>query len=509
MKKVSNVLTKIFHWMFFIVVTYLFACSLLVTAVHRKFENGIDEFAIVELNKPLPSLLVFVGGIILIVGFYWITEHALAKKRFNINVIAAIVCILAFAISVAWANMVNAIPAADQLYSIQCAVAMNNGDFTTITKGNYLSSYPHLLGLVAFLRLLFRIFGEGNYLAYRYFNAICIPIMIYAGFRIVKKLTSDDNRIELFYLGAMFMCIPAYAYVLYIYGDLAGPAFGILGFWFFYQCLDRVNAKNLTGLFLSNVAAITLRKSILIFALAMVVVLLVKMIGEIDRKDIAVLLVTIASMVFSVIYVNYLFLPNIADTKHAIPASVNIAMGLNDDYGYAGWYNFYEVNLMAECDDDPELASSIAVDNIKNVYIPLYIHNPKYAIDFFFRKINSQWQDPLYQGIVSNNNLEGQHNSFVNSVYYGGVGEFFNWFMKIYQVMMYATIAIVLFLFRKEKHRIENYAMLIATFGGFVLSLGWESKGRYIFSYFIILIPAYAIASGILYDKGKHLLKAK
>ena len=73
--------------------------------------------------------------------------------------------------------------------------------------------------------------------------------------------------------------------------------------------------------------------------------------------------------------------------------------------------------------------------------------------------------------------------------------------MKIYQLAMYAFIAYLLFAGRKDKKGIEYYAMLIAAFGGFLLSCVWESKARYIFPYFIIMIPFYAFGAKLMYER--------
>ena len=480
----------------------LLICGLFVTGIHQKFENGgIDEFVIIEKNNLGIALLVLVGGIALVLGFLKIADVITTRFNINVNAVAAVVCALSFIISVTWINILKVVPGADQEFCVNYANAMNNGDFTCLQQGQYLANYPHLLGIIAFLRLLFKIFGEGNYDAYRYFNAICVPVMIYAGYRIVKKFTNDDKKTELFYLAAMLFCIPAYAYVLYIYGDLGGPALGILSFWFFYECLEKLSVKNITGFVLSTIASITIRKNMLIFVIAMVIVLVISLIKRVQKQDLILLAIVMLTTVFSLKYVEWLYLPEKVDVDHAVPAICNITMGLNDDKGYAGWYNYYELVVMADNDWEPEAAANESMNAIRGVYIPLFVHDPKYAADFFFRKINSQWQVPLYQSIVSNILLYGPQNDFVMSVYFGTWNRIFEWFMKIYQIAMYLFIAYLLFADRKNKKEIDWYAMLIAAFGGFLLSCVWESKARYIFPYFIIMIPFYAFGAKLMYEK--------
>lgn len=509
-ERIAGFLMKAFHYIFFILMTAMFVTSIFVTGVHQKFENGgIDEFVIIEKNNLLISILVFVAGLVLVVGFYKLSDLITSRFNLNLNIICGVVCAIALALSIIWINILKVVPGADQEFCVNYAVTMNNGDFTCLKQSQYLANYPHLLGLIAFLRLLFKLFGEGNYDAFRYFNAICVPIMIYAGYRIVKKFTDDDKKTELFYLAAMLFCIPVYAYVLYIYGDLGGPALGIAAFWFFYQCLDKLSAKNIICFAIFTIASISIRKNMLIFIIAMVVVLVIRLIKRVQKQDLILLLIVMLTTVFSLKYVEYLYLPEKVDTEHAVPAIANIAMGLNDDQGYAGWYNYYELVVMGANDWEPDAASEEAKAVIRGVYLPLYIHDPAYAADFFFRKISSQWQVPLYQSIVSNILLYGPQNDFVMSVYFGTWNDIFQWFMKIYQVAMYFFIAYLLFKKRKEDIRPEKYAMLIAAFGGFLLSTVWESKARYIFPYFIIMIPFYALGGRVMYENIKSKLTDK
>ncbi|MBO4808213.1 MAG: glycosyltransferase family 39 protein [Lachnospiraceae bacterium] len=513
--KIATFLTEAFKWIFFAFMTAMFICGFFVTGIHQKFENGgIDEFVIIGRNNLGISALVVIAGIALAFGVFKLgdiltKETANKKPKLNMNLFAGIVCAVSFILAIVWINILKVVPGADQEFCVTYADAMNKGDFWCLEQGHYLANYPHLLGLIAFLRLLFKIFGESNYDTFRYFNAICIPIMIYCGYRIVKKFTDDDKKTEFFYLLAMLFCIPVYAYVLYIYGDLGGPALGMASFWFFYQCLDKLSAKNIAGFVIFTIASITIRKNMLIFVIAMIVVLVVRLIKKMDKKDIILLCIIAVTTLFSLKYVEWLYLPEKVDTSHAVPAICNITMGLNDDQGYAGWYNYYELVVMGENDWEPDAASAESMEAIKNVYIPLFIHNPGYTADFFFRKINSQWQVPLYQSIVSNILLYGPQNDFVMSVYFGTWNRIFDWFMKIYQMAMYLFIAYLLFANRKEKKEIEYYTMLIAAFGGFLLSLVWESKARYIFPYFIIMIPFMAFGAKLMYERTILKIRAR
>lgn len=499
MSKLSDILIKIFHWLFFALSLFLFVCSVFVTATHEKYENGgVQEFAKVTVNNIPATIMLLIIGIIITFALFCLFSKI--EKKINVEIFAIGISVLAFLLSVIWINILCIVPGADQEFCVNYANAINAGDYSSLDRGGYLSNYPHLLGLVAILRFLFRIFGEGNYQAFRYFNALCVPLLIYSGYRITKKISEDNKAAELFYLISMLLCIPIYGYVLYIYGDLGGPSFGMLAFWMFLESLDSNKAGWKAGLFIGAVMTIVLRKSNAIFLMAMAVVLLLSLLKKIKKNDIINLAVLIVSAVFAIECVNWPYLPNKVNPDYAVPVTANIAMGLNYDYGYAGWYNYYELVVMSEHDSIAAEASKEATELMKET-LAVYLANPKLGVDFFFNKINSQWQSPLYQSIVSNNLFYGGQNDFVMSVFFGKIGNFFETFMKMYQMMFYGCIAFLLWNRRKSCVKPEHYTAMIAVFGGFLLSLVWESKGRYIFPYFLIMIPAFSFGAKMLYSK--------
>lgn len=508
MNKGGIILTKIFHWCFFALMTFLFVSSIFVTATHEKYGDGsIQEFAKVTSNNLPKTLLLLVLGVFLILLFYFLSDLIL-KKNIDTKIVAITVCAVAFLLSIGWIHATNIVPGADQAFCVEYAQAMNEGDFSSLEKGHYLANYPMLLGLVAFLRVLFKLFGDSNYEAFRYFNAIMVPVLIYSGYKVTGIISKKNRAVELFYLFFMLLCIPVYVFVLFVYGDLSGPAFGMLGFWMFFELLSESTKKMSWGklmvLMLSVFFAIAFRKQTAIFAIAMVVVLLVRFIGKIgvekfSKKDCAILVSVLLPLFFTATIVSLLYLPNRIDKSTSIPSSAWMTMGMNYDNGYAGWYNYYALDVHYANDCDTKATSAEAMRVLLKEYTPLFMHNPRLTIDFFFNKINLQWQSPLYQSIRTNNLLYGGQSDFVMSVYFGSVGEFFEGFMKMQQMLIYGCFVFLFIKKRKENVPIEHYAVLIATFGGFLLSVVWEAKGRYIFPYFIAYIPVYAVAAKEFY----------
>ena len=82
--------------------------------------------------------------------------------------------------------------------------------------------------------------------------------------------------------------------------------------------------------------------------------------------------------------------------------------------------------------------------------------------------------------------------------------------MKIYQMVLYASILIWLLASIRKQKGIEQYILLIAVFGGFLFSLIWEAKTRYVFPYLIMMLPygamgIHVILTRLRYNKKKFV----
>ena len=132
-------------------------------------------------------------------------------------------------------------------------------------------------------------------------------------------------------------------------------------------------------------------------------------------------------------------------------------------------------------------------------------------VDFFTRKMLTQWNVPMYQCIVMNCGVIGDQGKIARNIY--GQGILFKWinnYMKVFQLVLYASILCMLIVKRGEWVSIEKYVLLIAVAGGFFFSLIWEAKTRYIFPYLLMQLPYMAIGvNEILKYIEARFLKSK
>lgn len=458
----------------------------------------LDEHIYFSRGSILLHLVEFFCAVIALHFFGKLSGFFQSKKRRNI--LLTVCCVLSTAISIYWVCNSGSAPQGDQSIIVGFADEFNNGNFYGIQRGGYLAMYPHLLGLVTFLRVLFRVFGAGNYYAFQFFQALLVPVIVFTGCMITRELSEDDVKTELYYLLFAMTCFPMYAYTTFVYGDMVSIPFALLAIWAFLSCIKRFKVWKLVGLGLSIGVGVILRTNILIVVIAMLIVVIVKWIAGRNWRMFAIGGAIVAGVLVFHLALEGIYASEKGKDADAIPALCYIAMGLNDDNSYAGWYNIYELGLFVTSDYDVDTANERAMETLK-MYAGIYRADPAYMIDFFVRKINSQWNAPMYQGVVMNNNVEGEQSALIANIFNGGkAAKILEKYMKIYQLVVYGSILFLLIRKRKRWEHIEKYVLLIAVFGGFLFSLMWEAKTRYVFPYLIMELPYIALGIKELVD---------
>ena len=415
------------------------------------------------------------------------------KKRRNI--LLAVVSVWAVLFAVYWITTSKTFPQGDPGLILYYARDICKGDFTQFQEGGYLAVYPHQLGMVTLLLPFVKLFGANDYLAFQYFTALMLPFIFVSGTKILRYISNDNARVEFLYIFFMTTCFPLYAYTPFVYGDLCSLEMGMLAVWALLSCLERFKVYKLIALGASIGVAVQLRMNMIILVISLVIVLLIKAVCDsVGRWRAAAM--GIAVIVGVVLFQGIIDLAyyNVKDKEaDTFPISTFIVMGLNDDYGRPGWDNCYSYELFFENGMDTELTKRQAMNDFKS-YLTLYKNNPTYMAEFFARKMNAQWNAPMYQCIVMNNYVTGEQGRLTHSIYTRGrAGRVIEKYMKIYQLVLYSSILCLLFVKRKKGEAIEKYTLLIAAFGGFLFSLMWEAKTRYVFPYLIMQLPYMAM----------------
>lgn len=484
----EKMLTQVFCVICGIVFAALFGFSLFLSWVNVEFWN---EFVYMRRDNVILNMLGIAAGLL----FAWIVGGLSEKLPIHkkMDIIAAVIGIAGVAVSIYWIIASKTEPQGDQANIVTYAMAYKNGDTSSLLKGGYVGRYQQQLGLITFMRILFIFFGQGNYKAYQYFSAFMVFVIVFSGHKIIQCIARDNIKADAVYLVLMLLCVPMYGYTPFVYGEIGSTGLALLSAWLFLSVLNRFSWWKLPVLAAVCGMMLQLRQNTLIIAIALILVLLVKIVQKPKKELFFTGGAIIAGMIIIQLGISMIYKPFITEDTKSTPAILFITMGTHDGIeGEPGWHDNYDEDLYREAGYDYDTASKMAREDLGE-FIDKCVSDPQYAVKFFTLKMNIQWNVPMYQCLVMNNCFYDEPYKFADDIYFNGNDKYLESFMNIYQLLIYGGVLCVLIIMRKKWTGIENYVLLIGVYGGFLFSLLWEAKPRYVFPYFIIMIPYAAV----------------
>lgn len=184
-------------------------------------------------------------------------------------------------------------------------------------------------------------------------------------------------------------------------------------------------------------------------------------------------------------------------------------MGMQDE---AGWFNSYNTNTYQIVNFDPIEADNWAREDIKN-RVDYFKKNPSIGLNFYYNKINLQWNSPMMQSLWMNHKFNGTPGRFAASFYEGNINSILNVISSCHQMFVYLMCIIFslsVFINRKMI-KMEELIFIVFVIGGFFFSILWEAKTRYILPYYSALLIEASFGFSYLVDnlltkKPKHKL---
>lgn len=288
-----------------------------------------------------------------------------------------------------------------------------------------------------------------------------------------------------------------YIYTSFVYGESSSTAFCMLAAWMFLECIRNFRISYLLGLYFSTFLALLLRTNTIIVIIALVIVMVIKLLQTATRSQWFIALILLLAALTPTVLTHTLYRDKIPTDSKTMPAMLFITMGTNDDVADAGWYNSYSFLQYQGHEFDPQAASETAKEDFA-AFLARCREDPAYAVDFYNRKISSQWNAPMYQCIVMNSRVEGPQTALVQSLYEGEGNQRLTDFMNLYQSLIYGGVLAFTIVALKKRFPLKYHVLLIAVFGGFLFSILWEAKARYVFPYFLLMIPYAAVGIGAM-----------
>lgn len=394
-------------------------------------------------------------------------------------------------------------PIDDQVQVYSAASLFNQDNYINLSKGGYINMYPQQLGLVLYIQLLFRIFGNGNYYAFQVINCFLISGSVYFACKCINKLTVRPN-IRLSGAVSFLFAVPLFLLCSWVYGDI--PSFFFIFILFYnYLCFyDTQQKKNLIGGILASCFCLIFRKNSIIILLAIGIVSLVQFF--IDKKWKRLVQTAILCILpFLIIQGINLFYEKVSNYEidGGIPSIMWVTMGTIEDGSKPGWFNNYCVSTYYAHDCDQE--ASIQESKLRlGEQFRYFKENPVYAVSFYKRKICTQWNDPFYgtdglikvdEGISATGLTASmiRHQDLIREL------------LSAFQFIIYLGALLFAFLPVRKEHFYQN-CFLTTILGGFLFSILWEANSRYVLPYFLIMIPIAAVGLGEMTNFLKNKL---
>lgn len=417
------------------------------------------------------------------------------------------------AIAVWWIGLAKTDIIGDQRSLYYLARELLEGELTE-TERIYLQMYPHQAGMVLLMEAVLLIAG-GNYMAFKYVNVLGMVGCVIAGYLLIKELTDrkeDTGKAKIFYLLLMLGCLPLYIYCSFTYNDIIALTFGMAACVAFLRFLKTGGRRAWIGMTVCITIAVILRSNFYILLLAFLCIWCIADLSAKRWKRLAYILpLLLCLLVCKKIPLKVSEMQGNVTLEKGMPFSLWIAMGMQEGDREAGWWNDYsEDTYMAALEQDEVYASEIADETAKNSIrnsIRVFRENPGYALDFYRRKIFSQWNEPSYECYFYTNSREEERSALGDDLYKGNRRLATDKYINGYQSFIF--LGAILFMLGGvfQKRRITQYILFVAILGGFLFHILWEAKSRYILPYFILMIPMAAAGLQGFYSGIEILLR--
>ncbi len=486
---------------FLVLVCVLFGILTYYSLRYTYYSPDISVEKVIETKDNLFGNLFGLAAMLLVLWLVGKGCSRIPEKKMWILLVA--VNVVAVIAGIYWLSCHSFLPRADQRAVCECAIAMENGDFSSLSVCAYVGRCPHQIGIITLLRLMFRIAGTetGMYNCFKGFNVCMMVLMITAGYYIVGHLSKGRKNAQGIYLALMLLCVPMYGYVPYIYGEISSTALVLAAVWAMLSCIKDFRAYKVAVMALTLSLAVLLRTNALICVIAICIVLLIKMFITFDKRNVFMFMAVIFSVFLTQTGLKDMYVSKAGHELAGIPMLAYVSMGLNENDFGPGWYDNSNSLIYTENGGDAAVAQEISVEHIKD-RLGYMSENKAYGFAFFKEKFLIQWNAPMYQAFVMNGYDAENAKGLVYELYIEDEEHIADKYMSIYQlyvfVMILALLVKNLICSKKRIVNAEFFTLLIAIFGGALFSIIWEAKSRYIFPYFMFMIPYAAILAGEL-----------
>ncbi len=461
----------------------------------------------IERHSPILYGGLAISGIIILVIFRKLLDKVLLKIG-NDWLIARIVTIFCIGIvsvgSLLWICFNDALPKSDQ-----AIIYKEAGKIAGFVKGEFDTSYfgwfPRNRGMALLVAGLFRLFGETQN-AFQILNIGGAALLIMSVYLATKR-GWNNARITIIAVLIITLYYPIIIYTSYIYGTLLSASLSSCCFAVALRFCDEYEWKSIMMTAILFPLAIQMHQSAAIALIAVIIYILLHITKKVWKKTFLFIAAPLLGVLLLNITVDFAY-ERITSSEpiDSVPSITWFYMGLTseNELGGPGSQDGSMYQIFLENGYDSEATVKDTVKRISKVLVEYLRGERKFS--FFIEKTKHQWLDPTFTArrVIRLNEVENgeiPNSEAYTNFYYSSLRDIGFKILIIYLILIY-TLNIITGIHGINQDSGMGLLLLIQLFfmGGFVFQLGWESIGRYCFSYFIWLIPQAAYGVEQLYS---------
>ncbi len=511
--KIEYIIVNLFCLFVFTAFAYIAIMSFIQTSVIDPMNYGSEVILYQTDNIALNILFTALFAVFL----FKMKKHYDFFEKINIKFceigLVAFVVIIGFT----WIFSVTSVPAADSYNIFETATEAARGDYSSFIDGqqfynsdyyggySYYNFYPFQLGFVFICEIIYRMFGNASSMPMQVINVLCVAVA-YLGIAKITKILFKRKSIEFFAILLLAGCFQPVLFCTFVYGNIIGMCCAIWASFFLIKYFQTNKYTLLIPCGILLVLSTLAKYNNMIYLVAFVIMLLIHTISQKKWQSIAFALAICIATVGSsnLVIMSYEKRANV-ELSDGVSQTLYLDMGLNESYMAPGWYNAIAMENYKSHKCNTKLASSQAWNDINN-RLTVMSNDPDYAIDFFAKKILSQWNETTYESIWISEvkSHSNELNAIGKGMYEGSTGQFFELYFNLYMQIIFALFAAgIYFLFLRKKTNIETVLLPLVLLGGFGYHLLFEGKSQYILTYIVLLIPTASFALNCIVE-GKY-----
>ncbi len=499
-KKLQNIflfLQKSSNWTLCIIGTVIFTILLWYAMRFTQYiQPGMPEVPIDTADSLIKNAGFLALAMGVMQGFTMLEKRITEKTKARISIIFLLfTCIWVFLVGMWWVCSTERMPEGDQAAIFNSATSFVGGNFEALELNGYCRIYPQQLGMTIFLEGFYKLVGVHNYFAYEILCVVLAVGIVGIGYLFIQECETARSLCWM-YCSLMAFCVPLIFYTPWLYGEIPSIFFTMLAMWSLMRYIKNNKCYHLVFMVIELLLGILFRKSTLIVVIAFAISGVLYFLKNKDWK----LLIAVIAMAFlpSLMYEGIYRIYEVrSGYEHldGMPSSALVSMGMRDAYdGKCGWDTDYSLKLLEEHEYDMNAVDRVATQHIEE-RLSYFANNPSEAFAFYKSKVLSQWNQPLYQAMFFTTRYPAHLMPTDDSLTYKLFNEYFGIILGIangIQTIVYFGVLCYYLLCVRKEDNILKHILIIAIIGGFIFSIIWEAKARYIFPYYIFMFP-YAV----------------